>query len=129
MFLPKKIRRLCDISLSVLWLFTAVTSLFWGRKLGYDVLAEQGIDGELANLLINAGSLLDAFIGVWLLLPIARRWCYLTQIFTIVLYSLLLSIIQPSFWLHPFGPLSKNIPLLAFIYCLYWIETFQENKR
>ncbi|MBL1457328.1 MAG: hypothetical protein COA34_005600 [Methylophaga sp.] len=26
--------------------------------------------------------------------------------------------IEPGFWIHPFGPLSKNVPLLVMIYYL-----------
>ncbi|WP_363323563.1 DoxX-like family protein [uncultured Psychrosphaera sp.] len=30
--------------------------------------------------------------------------------------------VVPEFWIHPFGPLTKNIPLLVMVYYLYTKE-------
>lgn len=106
------------LSLSLLWLFTAASSFWWGRAIGYDVLAKQEITGAFADLCINAGSLVDAVIGLWLLTAYNLQWCYRVQLIIILIYTILLSVIDPSFWLHPFGPLTKNIPLLVFIFWL-----------
>lgn len=108
----------CRYSLAFLWLFTAATSFWWGRASGYEVLALQSIHGDLADLCINTGSLLDAVIGVWLLSKYQLNWCYRIQIALILAYSLLLTFIAPQFWLHPFGPLTKNIPVLALLVVL-----------
>jgi len=112
------------LSLSLLWLFTAASSFWWGRTIGYDVLAKQGITGVFADLCINAGSLVDAVIGLWLLTTYRLQWCYRAQLIIILSYTILLSIIDPSFWLHPFGPLTKNIPLLVFI---FWLSETESN--
>jgi hypothetical protein len=32
-----------------------------------------------------------------------------------VIYSLMIAVKLPEFWLHPFGPLLKNIPFLLSI--------------
>lgn len=112
-------------SLSLLWLFTAASSFWWGRAIGYDVLAKQQIIGAFADLCINAGSLVDAVIGFWLLTAYKLQWCYRAQLIIILSYTILLSIIDPSFWLHPFGPLTKNIPLLVFI---FWLSQAESNS-
>jgi hypothetical protein len=117
--IPARLEFLCRLSLSFLWLFTAVTSFWWGRQIGYDVLAQQHIQGELADWCIDAGSILDALIGIWLLTAYKLKWCYRFQIALIISYSILLTVIAPEFWLHPFGPLTKNIPLLALLVLLY----------
>ena len=109
---------LCRLSLSFLWLFTAATSFWWGRAIGYDILAQQSIQGEFADWCINAGSLLDALIGIWLLAAYKPKWCYWVQIILILSYSMLLTLIAPSFWLHPFGPVTKNIPILMLLFLL-----------
>lgn len=115
---PLSIELFSRLSLSFLWLFTAATSFWWARDIGYEVLAQQHISGKVADFCINAGSLLDASIGVWLIANYQLRWCYRLQILLILSYSLLLSLIAPSFWLHPFGPVTKNIPILALIFWL-----------
>lgn len=113
------IYRYCRFSLAFMWLFTAATSFWWGRDIGYEILARQNIQNNFANLCINAGSLLDAFIGLWLLSSYELKWCYKLQFIIIFVYSLLLSFIAPQFWLHPFGPITKNIPILALLLILY----------
>lgn len=112
------------LSLSLLWLFTAASSFWWGRAIGYEVLAKQEMTGAFADLCINAGSLVDAVIGLWLLTAYKLQWCYRAQLIIILSYTILLSIIDPSFWLHPFGPLTKNIPLLVFI---FWLSQTESN--
>ena len=112
------------LSLSLLWLFTAASSFWWGRAIGYEVLAKQEITGAFADLCINAGSLVDAVIGFWLLAAYKLPWCYRAQLIIILSYTILLSVIDLSFWLHPFGPLTKNIPLLVFI---FWLSQTEPN--
>ena len=121
--IPRHIEFIARISLSFLWLFTAATSFWWGRNLGYDVLAQQGIQGEFADLCIDAGSLLDAAIGFLLLIGRRLKWCYALQIILITSYSVLLSLIAPESWLHPFGPITKNIPIIVLIFVLMKSET------
>ncbi|WP_084649415.1 DoxX-like family protein [Saccharospirillum impatiens] len=107
------------LSLSFLWLLTGLSSLWLSPNIGYAVLARGGITGPLAELCLWSGSLLDISIGLWLLAGIKLRLCYQLQLGVIVVYSLLLSLIAPEFWIHPFGPLSKNLPILVLIfYCL-----------
>ena len=107
------------LSLCFLWLFTGITSVFFAKDIGYEVLAAGDIDGALASFSIYSGSILDLAIGIWLLIGKNLRACYLMQMVVITLYTLLLTVIDPSFWVHPFGPLTKNIPLLVMIYWLH----------
>ena len=62
--------------------------------------------------MLLAASLTDAAIGVSLLLR-PRRWLWGLQLALVGGYTMVLSVCLPQFWLHPFGPLSKNLPLLA----------------
>ena len=40
----------------------------------------------------------------------------------ILSYSVIIAWMLPEFWLHPFGPLLKNIPLLAAIALLHELD-------
>ena len=117
---------IAKLSLSFLWVFTGITSLFFASDIGYQVLANGGITGPLATFSLVGGSLLDLSLGLWLLIGKKLKWCYLAQIAVIVLFTFLLSIIDPSFWLHPFGPLTKNIPILVLITFLYRDESLEK---
>jgi hypothetical protein len=110
---------LVRIALGILWLFTGITSAFLAPEIGYEVLASGGITGGNATALIFLGSGLDVVIGLWVLTGWRLKPCCLVQLGLIVCYTLLLSFIQPEFWLHPFGPLTKNIPIAVMIYVLY----------
>jgi hypothetical protein len=44
------------------------------------------------------------------------------QALLIVAYTAIISVRLPGFWLHPYGPLTKNLPLLAAIATLAWLE-------
>lgn len=107
------------LSLSFLWIFTGITSVFFAKDIGHEVLANGGITGPLADLSILSGSVQDVIIGIWLLVGWRLKLCYLVQMVVIVVYTLLLTVIDPGYWLHPFGPMTKNIPMLVFIYYLY----------
>jgi len=117
--IPARLELLCRLSLSFLWLFTAATSFWWERTIGYEILAQQSIRGEFADWCINAGSLLDALMGIWLLTNYKLKGCYCVQIILILSYSTLLTLIAPGFWFHPFGPATKNIPILALLFLLH----------
>jgi hypothetical protein len=111
------------LSLSFLWIFTGITSAFFSLEYSYELLENSGITGTLASFSIYSGSLLDVVIGVWLITGKRLKLCYQIQLLVVVLYSLLLTIIEPNFWVHPFGPLTKNIPILVMIYYLYTKES------
>lgn len=123
-----KIYLAARLSLSFLWLFTGITSEFFAKEIGYDVLANIGITNNVADLVILSGSIVDIAIGIWLLIGKNLTLCYLIQLVTIISYSLLLTVIEPEFWIHPFGPLTKNIPLLVMIYYLYVIERNRQSN-
>jgi hypothetical protein len=49
-------------------------------------------------------------------------WLWRFQIALIIGYTLIISVALPEFWLHPFGPVLKNVPLLAAILALHELE-------
>ncbi|BFM15468.1 hypothetical protein R50073_16510 [Maricurvus nonylphenolicus] len=116
------------LSISFLWVFTGVTSYFFAKDIGYDVLARAEITGAFAEVCIVAGCVLDILIGLWLLTGRKLLWCYWLQFGVIAVYTLLLTVIAPDFWLHPFGPLTKNLPLVVLIYWLYSCEVAGEGS-
>lgn len=116
------------LSLSFLWVFTGLTSVIFAKSTGYEVLAGVGVTGIKADISIYAGSALDIFIGIWLLLGWKQKSCYLVQIAIIAVYTILLTVMAPEFWLHPFGPVTKNIPIVVLILILYKNQLFPYNQ-
>jgi len=114
---------LAKFSLAGLWIFTGITSLFLAPDLGYDILEKAGITGGTATGLIIVGSITDIILGIWLLTSKWIRSCCLIQIIVIISYTIILTYISPGLWLHPFGPLTKNLPVLVLILIIYQNET------
>ncbi|HLL18449.1 MAG TPA: DoxX-like family protein, partial [Rubrivivax sp.] len=51
-----------------------------------------------------------------------RRWVWLAQLALIAGYTAIITIFLPEYWLHPYGPISKNLPIMAAIALLWWLE-------
>jgi hypothetical protein len=47
---------------------------------------------------------------------------WLAQIAVMLTFTVIISIWLPEFWLHPYGPILKNLPMLAGIILLYVLE-------
>ena len=104
---------------ALLWLITAWVSWFgWPHALSAAWLAACGVPTGLREPMLLAASLLDAGVGALLLLR-PRRWLWAAQLALAGGYTVIMSVCLPAFWLHPFGPLSKNLPLLALM-LLMW---------
>lgn len=106
-------------SLAFLWIFTGLTSLFFAPEIGYEILESGGVTGQLADFCLVSGALTDIFIGLWVLSNKFQTLCFYVQVGIILIFTLLLTIIAPAFWLHPFGPVTKNIPIIVLICATY----------
>lgn len=115
-------------SLAFLWGFTGITSIYFSPEVGYEILASASITGLMADVSVYAGGALDIVIGLWLLTSIKIRLCCIIQVVVIAFYTLLLTFIDPSFWLHPFGPITKNFPIIVLIAFIYIEMTTTEKN-
>ena len=112
------------ISLVIVWLGTALVSAL-------DYLGLSGLDHEGARLLANggisslawqatliwSGLLTDLALGLALLLRPGRH-SYLAALLMMVVMTLIGTVLQPALWLHPLGPLLKNLPIAAMLWFL-----------
>lgn len=111
------------ISIALVWLWTGAVSLgLYPRESGYELLERTGAPAALFPLLLYGAALLDFALGAATLLLRKRRALWLIQIALIVTYTLIITIKLPEYWLHPYGPILKNLPMLAAIYLVYELE-------
>lgn len=100
------------LSVSFVWIWSGVSSLIsWDTSL--NLMGEIGANNQLASLSIYAGSFIDIILGITVLYKKLRAPSVLFQIILMIVYMALLSVFAPHYWLHPFGVLSKNIPLIV----------------
>ncbi|MDF3034744.1 MAG: dehydrogenase [Paucimonas sp.] len=106
-------------SLATLWLATGIVTLFlYPKEESYTLLARAGFFGTFADVALYGGALADMALGV-MTLSVRRKWLWALQAFLIILYTLVITIRLPEFWIHPFGPILKNLPIFALLWLLY----------
>lgn len=111
---------LLRLSLAFMWIWTGLTSAFWYPVSdSYQMLSAVGLSGVALPIALYAAALLDTLLGLALLLNYRLRLVLLAQVAMMLGYSLILTFCLPEFWLHPFGPISKNLPLIAASLMLY----------
>ena len=115
--------RLLRASLVVVWLATAVVSVWELHGQSRELLAglptawAEGHAPWLPTAIILAGAAADAVLGLWLALRPGRK-AYGAALLMMLAMTLLATAIQPAWWLHPFGPLTKNLPIAAILLVL-----------
>jgi uncharacterized protein YbjT (DUF2867 family) len=110
-------------SIALVWIVTAAVSMgLFPVQSSYDLLARIGVSRALAPVMLYGAAFMDLAFGFATLLVKRRRFIWLAQAAAIVLYTVIISAKMPEFWLHPFGPLLKNLPMLTAILLLYHLE-------
>lgn len=112
--------RLLRFSLVAVWLVTAVVSLVELDGQSRQVLAQAGITSPpwLVQWLIVGGAAADLAIGLALWWRPGRA-SYAVAFAVMLAMTVVATALQPSLWLHPLGPLLKNLPIAALLWHLY----------
>ncbi len=111
--------RLLRLSLVAVWLTTAAVSLVELNGQSRQVLTDAGVASPawLVQGLIVGGAVADLLVGVAL-----WRWpgrtSYVAALALMAAMTLAATALQPSLWLHPLGPLLKNLPIAAVLWHL-----------
>jgi uncharacterized protein YbjT (DUF2867 family) len=112
-------------SLAAVWIWTGIVSAgLYPREQSLELLARVGATGLWAVLLLYGAAALDVLLGLatlWL----APRWrpaLWQLQAALVLAYTALISWRLPEYWLHPYGPVLKNLPILALLLLLHQLE-------
>nr|WP_060985708.1 DoxX-like family protein [uncultured Acidovorax sp.] len=125
--------QLLRASLVVVWLATAVVSVWELHGQSRELLAglptawAGGHALWLPTAIILAGAAADAVLGLWLALRPGRK-AYGAALLMMLAMTLLATAIQPAWWLHPLGPLTKNLPIAAILWVLLQDEATSLQK-
>ena len=107
------------LSLVFVWLWTAFASLWEWNGQSLALLATLPDTWPwLKPALIGGGAAVDAMLGLWLWWR-PGRLAYGTALIAMGVMTVLATAIDPGWWLHPLGPLSKNIPIAAALLLLW----------
>lgn len=117
---------LLRVAIAAVWIWTGIVSLgLYPIEQSYALLARLRIEGPLATALLYGAACLDLALGIATLAVRDRRWIWRAQIAVMLGYTALISAWLPEYWLHPYGPLTKNLPLLAAT----WLVATLERRR
>ena len=115
-------------SLVFVWLTTALVSVWELQGQSLQLLA--GLNDTMPWLkpaLILSGALVDLVLGLWLWLRPGRT-VYRLALAVMLLMTGVATAIDPSLWLHPLAPLTKNLPIAALLLVLARTATPQTRR-
>ena len=107
-------RPLIRAALILMWMASGLIGLI-GVQAAQPYLSALSIPGQLHLSLALFVCLIDLAIGVALALRWAPQTVFWSQIVVVSAYTVVLTLAAPALWLDLFGPLLKNIPILALI--------------
>lgn len=107
-------------ALAFLWLWSGLQPILTAPNASLQLLANIGIATPWLRPLFYAASAWDVLLGILILTPLRRlSTLWLLQSASIAAYTLIIACCLPAYWLHPFAPLVKNLPLLALTVYFY----------
>ena len=110
-------------AIAFVWIATAVVSAFYyPAELSYQLLERSGVPAAWQPLMLYGAAAFDLLLGLGIVLLARRRRLWLAQLGLIGFYTLVIAFKLPEFLMHPYGPLTKNLPMLAAIWLLYELE-------
>lgn len=110
--------RLARLSLVFVWLWTAFVSVQQLHGMSSELLrAQLDIPPQWHAWIICSGAGIDLALG-GLMLWRSSRAVYMIALAMTLLMTVLAGFIDPALWLHPLGPLSKNMPIVILLWML-----------
>lgn len=101
--------------LSVIWVVSGLSSII-NMEQSRELISMTGISGLTGDSIIVSAAIMDIILGLLLFFTQLRRKALILQLFIIVIYSLIISIFIPQFWLHPFAPIVKNLAMVVLAF-------------
>jgi hypothetical protein len=110
------------LTVAFIWLATGLISMFVSADHGYELLRQVGITGPLATLSLYGTAILEVFVGLATAVGWRVRWMGTIQIVLMLGFTAILTMGIPALWWHPFGPLTKNVPILGATLAMMALE-------
>ena len=113
---------LLRVALAFMWLAAALVSAgLYPVEDSRAMLARVGLTGTMANLALCGAVAFDLALGIATLF-IRRRALWTLQVLLVLAYTAIITVFLPEQWLHPFGPVVKNVPILAVLLLMRELE-------
>jgi nucleoside-diphosphate-sugar epimerase len=118
------LRPLLRLSIAFIWIFSGIVSLLpVSSSISFDLMTQTKIPLTFQPLVLYSASALDILLGIATLFNYRLLLVGSFQCLIILLYTAIISYFIPIYWLHPFTPIAKNIPLLIAILIMMALES------
>src|SRR4051812_35112412 len=108
-------RPLLRYALALFWIVSAITGLLDLRGWSVLLVSQLPIGMGIALALLGTACLVDAVVAILLFRAWRPRRLAALQLVLILVYTAIATILFPSLWMEPLGPLLKSIPIAAAI--------------
>jgi len=115
-------------ALGLVWIFTGLICIGVTDE-GRELIGRVGIQGLAAVWTIRLTSGLELLLGFAVMVGVWPRLVASIQIGLIALFTLIVTMFLPEEWLHPFGPISKNIVLIAAACVSGWLPANPRSEK
>jgi len=112
---------LLRVGMAIVWITEGLLPKILFQQSGeIDIVAGFGISREAGSALITVTGVAQVLSGVAALVLRGRflRWLLAAQLAALVTLPMMVTFFQPLMWVHPFGPMTKNIPIIAGTFIL-----------
>jgi uncharacterized membrane protein YphA (DoxX/SURF4 family) len=121
---------LLRVSVALVWIVTGIVSLgIFPLEDSLKLLPRVGIPAPAQPYALYGAAVLDIILGMLSVMRRRPRWLWPAQIALVLGYTAIISVRPPEFWLHPYGPILKNLPLLGVLLLLAMLDPQQEKRR
>jgi len=111
--------KIIRITLAMIWIVTGLLSLgIYPEQHSLELLARLNLYDTSARVALYLAAGLNIILGL-LTLFITKKALWLFQALLVLIYTLLITLWLPEYWLHPFGPILKNLAVLSLLWLLY----------
>jgi uncharacterized protein YbjT (DUF2867 family) len=109
-------------SIGAVWIASGAVSLgLYPITDSLGLLERVGLTGMVATGALYGAAALDVALGI-ATFRAKGAWLWRLQMALIAAYTAIISAFLPELWLHPFGPVLKNLPMLAAILVLHELD-------
>jgi uncharacterized protein YbjT (DUF2867 family) len=117
------VRPLLRWSLGLLWMATGALSFgLYPIEKNYQMMAQTGLTGPAADVALYGAAALDLLFGTLLLLRWRPALVGAAQIALMAAFTIIAMRLPAEYWLHPFAPLLKNLPIAAATLAMIALE-------
>jgi len=110
-----KARPFLRYALAVFWIGSAVTGMLDMRGWGVLLVSQLSIGMGVALSVVGAACIVNAVVAFFVFRAWRPRRLALVQVVLVIAYTAIATLLFPSLWLEPLGPLLKNVPIVAAI--------------